>query len=115
MDEVWAVCGGNAERAAVQALQMWGAVADAGVHLRQPQVALDATDRALEAAEATGARMWLPEVLRLRAAAFDLLGDQAQADALLAEATKLAAQMGAVALSARIDAWTRDRVAVTDG
>jgi predicted ATPase len=65
---------------------------------------LDAVDRGLAAAEETGARMWLPELHRLRAEALSALGHEADAAEELMLAASSAREMGAVQLFRRAEA-----------
>jgi DNA-binding SARP family transcriptional activator len=92
-------------RARVEALHEWAMVADAALTLERPEDALAAVQRGHETAEATGARMWLPELERLRAEALLRLGDQEGATEAIDHAEHLAIGIGAVPLMWRARSW----------
>jgi DNA-binding SARP family transcriptional activator/tetratricopeptide (TPR) repeat protein len=87
----------------VEALHQWGMVADANLRAGLFVNALDAVDRGLAASAATGARMWLPELYRLRAEALRSLGRRDEAAECLDRAADLARDMGALLLLRRIE------------
>jgi tetratricopeptide (TPR) repeat protein len=79
----------------VEALTQWGMVANAALHAGQPGDALQATERALQMSEQTGALMWVPEIHRLRAEALRQLGRADEAVGALQRAADLAREMEA--------------------
>ena len=92
-------------RALVEALHEWAMVADAALTLGRPQEALAAVEKGHQTAAATGARMWLPELERLRAEALLRLGDEERAAAAIDRAEHLAVEIGAVPLVERTRQW----------
>jgi DNA-binding SARP family transcriptional activator len=92
-------------QAQVEALHEWAMVADAALTDERPHDALAAVQKGRETAEATGARMWLPELERLRADALLRLGDRKEAAAAIDRAEQLAIEIGAIPLVERARAW----------
>jgi hypothetical protein len=86
----------------VEALHQWGMVADAALHAGRYDDVLDAVDRGLDAGEATGARMWLPELHRLRGEAQLHSGSTGDAADSFRRATDLAEGMGALLVLRRL-------------
>jgi DNA-binding SARP family transcriptional activator len=87
----------------VEALHEWGMVADAALHAGRPTDVLEAVDRGLAVGAETGARMWLPELHRLRGEGLLTLGRGREAADEFAHGADLARESGALLLLRRID------------
>jgi len=84
-----------------------GLVADGEMHVGAYDDADRTLDEAITLTTAMGERFWLPELLRCKAeVATRLHRPASDAQALLVEARTIAASQGAVALLARIDAFS---------
>jgi DNA-binding SARP family transcriptional activator len=86
----------------VEALHEWGMVADAALHAGRPTDVLDAVDRGLAAGAETGARMWLPELHRLRGEALLTLRRGDEAAGQFERGAHLARETGALLVLRRI-------------
>jgi DNA-binding SARP family transcriptional activator len=104
-DELRAATEAVTSRASVEALHEWAMVSDGALTLDRPLDALEAIERGRLASETTGARMWLPELERLRADALLRLGRRDEASASIDTAERLANEIGAVPLLQRARAW----------